>query len=63
MKTLPQILFKPVVLALTTALGLVAALVSDGAGDVLAWLSLAAVCGVGIRHALKRPRTSYTDQR
>ena len=63
MKTLPKILFKPALLALMTAFGLVAALVSDGAGDLLAWLSLAAVCYVGIRHALRRPQTQHSDKR
>ena len=55
MKTLSQILFKPVLLALVTACGLIAALVSDTAGDVLAWGCLAYVCCVGIQHALRRP--------
>ena len=61
MKTLPQILFKPTLLALVTAFGLVAALVSDDAGDMLAWLSLAYVCYVGIRHALGRKHKARSE--
>ncbi len=61
MKTLSQILFKPLLLALVTACGLVAALVSDDTGDVLAWLSLAYVCYVGIRHALVRKQKARSE--
>lgn len=56
MKTLSQILFKPVLLVGVTAVGLVAALVSDEGGDLLGWLSLAYVCSVGIRYSLTRKR-------
>ena len=48
-------------LALVTAFGLVAALVSDDAGDMLAWLSLAYVCYVGIRHALGRKHKARSE--
>lgn len=56
MKTLSQILFKPALLALVTACGLIAALVSDAAGDMLAWACLAYVCFIGIRYAWPRKR-------
>lgn len=35
----------PVLLGIVSVVGLVAALLSDGAGDVLAWLTLAAPVG------------------
>lgn len=56
MKTVPQILARPLLLALLTAGGLIAALVSDAAGDVLGWVCLAYVAGVGVWHAWPRQR-------
>jgi len=56
MKTLLQILYKPTVLAVMTAVALVAALVSDESGDVMGWIGLAYVCGVGLYYAFRRRR-------
>jgi hypothetical protein len=56
MKTLLQILYKPAVLAVATAVALVAALVSDESGDVMGWIGLAYVCGVGLYYAFRRRR-------
>lgn len=61
MQTLPRILFKPLLLAALTTVGLAAALVSDAEGDVLAWISLAYVVGTGVVYAL--PRRSPARQR
>jgi hypothetical protein len=52
MKTTREILRKPVQLAAVSAIGLMAALVSDGVGDAVAWLCLAYVVGVAGRHAI-----------
>lgn len=41
MKTSRQILFLPALIALLSLLGLISALVSDGVGDMLAWVLLA----------------------
>ncbi len=56
MKTLWQILIKPVQLFALTAVGLCAALVSDGWGDVVGWICLSYVVGVAIRHACRTGR-------
>lgn len=48
----------PVVIGLLSAVGLVAGLVSEGLGDVLAWLTLAVPVVVGGYGLLKRPRGS-----
>jgi len=39
-----------------TAVALVAALVSDESGDVMGWIGLAYVCGVGLYYAFRRRR-------
>lgn len=52
MKPLREILFWPVLLAAITAVGLVAALVSDEAGDALGTACLAVVVLFGIRPLL-----------
>jgi hypothetical protein len=49
--TKPQIWGPPIALGLATAVGLVAALLSDGIGDAVSWVALAtpvAVCVRGI---------------
>ena len=56
MKPLREILFWPALLAVTTATGLVAALVSDETGDVLGAACLAAVIFFGIRPFLPSRR-------
>ena len=43
----------PVVIAVLSAAGLIAGLVSEGAGDWLSWLALAAPVAVGV-HGLTR---------
>lgn len=53
MKTPWQIFRMPLLLALLSTVGLLAALLADGWGDVLSWASLAAVTGIGLFHALK----------
>ncbi len=57
MKTTLEILRKPLQLAAVSAIGLIAALVSDGVGDAVAWLCLASVIGVAGRHAFAGIRT------
>lgn len=52
MKPLHRILFWPAVLAVATIAGLVLALFSDDAGDLIATACLAAVALVGIRPLL-----------
>ena len=48
-----QIWGAPVALALSSALGLVSALVADGAGDALSWLALAIPGAVILRCATR----------
>ncbi len=54
MKTTLQVLRKPLLLFAVSAAGLVAALVSDGAGDGVAWACLGYVGWVGVRCSLRR---------
>ncbi len=56
MKTTPQILDKPARIFALTSIGLTAALVSDGLGDLLGWLCLAYVVGIAVRCAFARRR-------
>jgi len=44
----------PVVLALLTAGGLTAGLVSDGLGDIAAWIGLGIPVAVGLWYSLRR---------
>jgi hypothetical protein len=44
----------PVVLGVLTAVGLISALVSDDAGDVLAWLTVGAPVAVVLWHVPRR---------
>jgi 4-hydroxybenzoate polyprenyltransferase len=46
----------PIVLGVLTAVGLVAALLSDSVGDVLAWVTLAAPVAVVLWYAPRRRR-------
>jgi hypothetical protein len=57
MKTTREILRKPLQLAAISAIGLIAALVSDGVGDAAGWLCLTYVVGVAGRHALAGRRS------
>jgi len=43
----------PVILGASTAVGLEAALLADGAGDVISWLALGVPAIVAIAYALK----------
>jgi len=43
----------PVILGASTAVGLAAALLADGAGDVISWLALGVPAIVAIAYALK----------
>lgn len=43
----------PVILGVSTAVGLVAALLADGAGDVLSWVALGVPAAVAVAYALK----------
>lgn len=54
MKSTVQILAKPVRIFVLTGVGLSAALVSDGIGDLIGWLCLATVVGIGVRCSLAR---------
>ncbi len=54
MNTTLQVLRKPLLLFAVSAAGLVAALVSDGAGDGVAWACLGYVGWVGVRCSLRR---------
>ena len=47
-QTLSQMFFVPAVLAVLSAVGLVSALVGDGAWDALSWLTLAAPAAVPV---------------
>jgi hypothetical protein len=47
-QSLSQMFFVPAALALLSAVGLVAALVGDGAWDALSWLTLAAPAAVPV---------------
>ncbi|MBN1239756.1 MAG: hypothetical protein JXB36_14730 [Gammaproteobacteria bacterium] len=49
----PRIWTAPITLAVLSAIGLTAALVADGAGDVVAWLALAAPIAVAAWHSLR----------
>jgi hypothetical protein len=42
----------PVALGVASAVGLVAALVADGAGDVVSWITLAAPVVVAVRYTV-----------
>jgi hypothetical protein len=44
----------PIALGVITAVGLIAGLMSDGAGDVVSWLALAIPVGVGLWCSLRR---------
>lgn len=46
----------PLLLGVLSAVGLVAALVADGAGDVLSWLALSAPFAVSVRGLAVRRR-------
>ena len=47
----------PIILGVLTSVGLISALVSDDAGDVLAWLTLAAPVAVCCWYAPRRQRS------
>ncbi|MDO9162045.1 MAG: hypothetical protein Q8N35_01150 [Methylococcaceae bacterium] len=49
-----QIWGAPILLGLITAAGLLAALLSDGIGDMLSWLAIAVPVAVGIWHGGRR---------
>jgi hypothetical protein len=49
----------PVLLGVSTTVGLVAALLADGAGDVLSWLALGLPAAVAVACALK-PERAHT---
>lgn len=53
MKSTREILRQPLRLAVISAIGLIAALVSDGIGDVIGWVCLAYVIGVAGWHSLR----------
>jgi len=48
-----QIWAAPIVLGLASAVGLIAALLSDGLGDVLSWAALAAPVATVLWHSLR----------
>jgi len=48
-----QVWRMPVILGASTAVGLAAALLADGAGDVISWLALGVPAIVAIAYALK----------
>ncbi len=58
MKTLAQVFAMPLVLGVLAAVGLIGALVGDGAWDVLSWLTLGATVAVALWHALRRAKRS-----
>jgi hypothetical protein len=49
----PRVWRAPIALNLVCAVGLAAALVSDGAGDVAAWFALALPVLVSVRYAIR----------
>lgn len=49
MKSTRHMLARPLLLFLVTGVGLIAALVSDGIGDIAGWVSLAYVVSVALR--------------
>ncbi len=57
MKTTLQVLARPLQVVVMTGVGLTAALVSDGAGDVIGWLCLGYVVALAVRCAFGPPRT------
>ncbi|QOY92822.1 hypothetical protein IM543_14565 [Massilia sp. UMI-21] len=56
-RTRTQIWAMPILLAVLTAVGLVAALLGDGAWDLVSAVTLGVPVAVGACHALRRPRT------
>jgi hypothetical protein len=52
----------PIVLGVLTAVGLISALVSDSAGDVLAWLTVGAPVAVVLWYLPRRQRLPPTSQ-
>ena len=50
----PRVWPAPIALGLITAFGLIAALLSDGIGDVLAWVALAVPVAVVTRYSWRR---------
>ncbi len=54
-QSLRRIFAVPLLLALLSAVGLVSALVGDGAWDVLSWLTLAMPIAIGV-YCFARPR-------
>ncbi len=53
MKSTMQVLRKPLQLFVVSAVGLMAALVSDGVGDVVGWACLGYVAWIGGRCSLR----------
>ncbi len=51
----PQVWGAPIALGVASAVGLIAALLADGVGDILSWCALAAPAGVAIWFTV-RPR-------
>ena len=56
-RALGEIFAIPIVLALASAVGLIAALVGDGLFDVVSWIALGTVAGVPV-WAYVRPTTT-----
>jgi hypothetical protein len=48
----------PMVLGATSAIGLVSALLADGAWDAVSWLALGLPVAMGLWHGLRRKPTS-----
>lgn len=47
----------PLLLALASCAGLLAALLADGLGDLLSWLALSLVVAMSTVYSLRRPKT------
>lgn len=45
----------PLLLALLSVIGLIAALLTDGIGDIVSWITLAAPIAIVLRFALRTP--------
>jgi hypothetical protein len=58
-----QVWTAPVLLAITGAVGLIAALVADGFGDYVAWMTLAMPVGVVLWYAPPRRTRRRSDRR
>jgi hypothetical protein len=59
--SLRKVFAAPAALAAASSVGLVAALVADGPGDVVSWLTLGAAVAVCGYYALRRARYDSAD--